>query len=269
MVRASDPSEARLEAELLLAHALGLERRALWTLEQVPAEAARTLERLVQRRVADGRPLAYLTGRQGFHELDLAVDGRVLIPRPETELLVERLLARLDAGEVPEGPLADWGTGSGCVALSLASRRPVLALDRSAGALAVAAVNRTTGPPARPVWLVRADGLSPVREASLGAVAANPPYVTAAEWADLAPDVRDHEPRSALVPADGDVPGLYTRLGRRAARCLRPGGWLLAEVGAGQAPAVAAAWTREGLEVSALLTDLGGHQRVVEARRPA
>ena len=254
---------------MLLAHVLGVDRQALWTMSEVPAGAAQALDALVERRVAEATPVAYLVGQRGFHELDLEVDGRVLVPRPETELLVERLLSRALAGELPAGPLLDWGTGSGCVALSLAAVRPVLALDRSAEALAVATANRRTVGPRHEVLCVQADGLSALGPACLAAIAANPPYVTADEWQGLDPDVRDHEPRAALVPADGDVPRLYRRLGEQARACLVPGGWLAAEVGAGQARWVADLWRAAGLEVTAVLADLSGIERVVEARLPS
>lgn len=247
---------------------LGCRRGALLALDEVTEESAAACQALVDRRLADGTPVAYLVGRREFHDLSLVVDERVLIPRPETETLVE-VFAALDAeGQVPPGVLVDWGTGSGAVALVAARRRPVLAIDRSGAALELAALNiagrRATEEQA--IQLALCDGLSAIRPGSVAAVLANPPYVSADEWSRLSDDVR-HEPRSALVPGDGDVPGLYDRLARRAAEALCPGGWLLTEIGWGQAERVARSCREAALTVSRRVRDLAGVERVIVARR--
>jgi release factor glutamine methyltransferase len=271
LTRAGDPGSARLEAEVLLASILGCSRGSLLTLDTLEPESVAACQALVDRRVADGYPVAYLVGRREFCDLSLAVDERVLVPRPETETLVGAFDSLDDAGVVPPGPVIDWGTGSGALALMAARRRPVLAVDRSAPALQVAADNVarcTARAPAgsRAILLCRGDALSAVSGESVAAVLANPPYVEPGEWAELPDDVR-HEPRAALIPEHGDVDELYAQLAREATRVLLPGGWLLTEIGWGQADRVASCCERAGLGDLRRLLDLAGVERVIAARR--
>lgn len=265
--RAGAAAAARLEAEVLLAHALDAPRSRLLLLDAVPEPARLRFERDVDERVATGRPVAYLTGRRGFLEFELEVGPAVLVPRPESELLVERWHALLDGGSLPPGPVADRGTGSGNLALGVRGRRPVLALDNSAPALGVARRNLRRWP-AWPVQPVLADGLSCAAPGSLAAVLANPPYVEPSEFASLPEDVRRHEPRGALVPGEGSVRAMFARLLAEARAALVPGGWLLSELGAGQAGLVTALASAGGYERIELLPDLAGHPRVLMARRP-
>ena len=260
---------ARLEAELLLAHVLEVGRGRLLTLDEVSESVGRRFAALVDERVATGRPLAYLTGRREFHGLELVVDERVLVPRPESELLVDAVLALDDGGQLPPGPIVDRGTGSACLALALARRRPVLAVERSARALEVAAVNRAAQRLAHPVQLVQADGCGCVRPGGAAAVVANPPYVSPDEYAALDDDVRRHEPRAALVPDDGDVLAEYGRVAGEAWDALAPGGWLVAEVGGARAREVAPALAARGYRETGCEPDLAGLPRVVRGRRPA
>jgi release factor glutamine methyltransferase len=228
----------RLDAELLLAHALGTNRA--WVLAHperrlTPKELTRFRD-LVGRRL--GRePLAYITGHREFFGLDLAVDARVLIPRPETELLVEQALAL--ARRLPEPPLiADVGAGSGAIAVALAVHLPaarIYALDQSPDPLAVSAQNaRRHGVEGRVVCL-EGDLLDPLPE-TVHIVTANLPYVASEEWESLAPEIRVHEPQAAL---DGGPGGLEVirRLLAMAGRHLRPQGAILLEIGAEQGPA--------------------------------
>jgi release factor glutamine methyltransferase len=228
----------RLDAELLLAHALGTNRA--WVLAHperrlTPKELTRFRD-LVGRRL--GRePLAYITGHREFFGLDLAVDARVLIPRPETELLVEQALAL--ARRLPEPPLiADVGAGSGAIAVALAVHLPaarIYALDQSPDPLAVSAENaRRHGVEGRVVCL-EGDLLNPLPE-TVHIVTANLPYVASEEWESLAPEIRVHEPQAAL---DGGPGGLEVirRLLAMAGRHLRPQGAILLEIGAEQGPA--------------------------------
>jgi len=231
----------RLEAELLLAYVVGANRA--WVLahpEQrlTPKEVTRFRD-LVARR-AQREPLAYITGHREFFGLDLAVDPRVLIPRPETELLVERALAL--ARRMPEPVfIADVGAGSGAIAVALAVHLPaatIYALDESPDSLAVTAENaRRHGVEAR-VHCLPGDLLAPLPEA-VHLVTANLPYVGSEEWEMLAPEIREHEPRAAL---DGGPGGLEVirRLLVAAGRYLRPGGAILLEIGAHQGPAARA-----------------------------
>ncbi|HEX5008873.1 MAG TPA: HemK/PrmC family methyltransferase [Planctomycetota bacterium] len=265
--RTADLAAARLEAELLLAHVLGVGRERLLTLATVPAPAAQAFERDVAERARTGRPVAYFVGRRGFLEFELAVDARVLVPRPESELIIEVLDELLASGALPRGPLVDRGTGSGNLALGVRGRRPVLALDVSVAALEVAAGNLSALLPRARRLLVRADGLSCLRPASVAAVLANPPYVEPDEFARLPDDVRRHEPAIALVPGEGSARAMFTRLLGEARAVLRPGGWLITEVGAGQAPWVAELASVLGFGWTDVRRDLAGIERVVAARR--
>jgi release factor glutamine methyltransferase len=183
----------RLDAEVLIADALGVDRSALvtGTGAEVPAASARAIGERVRRRVMR-EPVAYITGRKGFRHIDLAVDARVLIPRPETELLVEVALAAPRAGRVHE-----VGTGSGAVALALMYERPdlrVSASDSSAAAVDVARSN--AGALGLELPLAVARGLP---DSPYDLVLANLPYVSTGEMVTLAPEIRNHEPRDALV----------------------------------------------------------------------
>jgi release factor glutamine methyltransferase len=225
-------------------------------------------EQIVAQRAAR-RPLQHLTGTQAFWRHEFLVTPDVLIPRPETEVLVEAALERLQGLASPA--VVDVGTGSGCIALSLAAARPdaaVYATEASPAALAVARDNaRRLGLSGR-VTFLEGDLLVPL-EGHPGAdlIASNPPYVDAADVPGLAPEVRDHEPRAALV-APGGVLSAYERLAPAAARLLRPGGWLLLEVGHGQAEAVSRIVRAAGLDVIEVRRDLQGILRAVVARAP-
>jgi release factor glutamine methyltransferase len=197
-----------------------------------PAHAVARFRRAVERR-ARGEPLGYVIGRAGFRTLDLVVDPRVLIPRPETEGLVERVLrwAASRWGDGAWGDALDVGTGSGCIALSLAAEgrfRSLTAVDRSADALAVARANASRTPGGHRVRFCRADLVPPGAE-RFDVIVSNPPYVTEAEYAALEPGVRNFEPRVALVSgADGLA---HTRaIVRAAGTQLAPGGLLALEI---------------------------------------
>jgi release factor glutamine methyltransferase len=251
----------RLDAEVLLAHALGVERTTLWLDpdREVTGDAARWFRDAIRRRTVERVPVAYLVGRKGFRHLDLAVDPRVLVPRPETEHLVEALL------ELPSGArVHDVGTGSGAIALALKDERPdlrVSASDVSPDALAVARGN------AERLGLDVAfsqgdllDGVDP----QLDVVVSNPPYVEDTQRPFLAPEVVQHEPGLALFAgADGlrTIRPLVTQAAATDAYMLAM------EVGAGQAPAVRALVAAAGFPEVSTVTDLAGHERVVVGRR--
>jgi len=240
---------ARLDAEVLLALVLGCARIDLYAsaLDRPLDAGERDRFRELVRRRLEHEPVAYISGTREFWSLALRVDRRVLIPRPETETLVEQALARLPADR--PAVVCDVGTGSGAIALALLSERPRLravATDLSAGALAVAAANAAAlrdaaaAPLAARLDLRAGDLFAVLRDGErFDLIVSNPPYVPAGELPALMPDVRDHEPPLAL---DGGADGLdvVRRLVAGAAAHLAPGGALLVEIGAGQRAAAAA-----------------------------
>lgn len=256
----------RLEAQLLLAQALGTTRTAVVAgiYREPDAERVAEFERLVrerERRV----PLAYLRGTQEFFGLTFEVGPHVLIPRPETELLVEFALEKLGA----KGTLADVGTGSGCIltaTLVNAGNVQGVGFDLSAGALAVAQRNAAQNGIAERLRLVRGDLLTAAKVESFEVIVSNPPYIPSVQIAGLAPEVRDAEPRLAL---DGGADGMecFRRLAVQGLWALRPGGWLAVEVGRGQAPEVAALWQAAGWQEVVARCDLAGIERVVCGRK--
>jgi release factor glutamine methyltransferase len=227
----------------------------------VAGSLARRFAVLVERRRL-GEPLAHVTGLAGFRRLGLASDRRALIPRPETEGLVDLLLRR-----VRTGIAADLGTGSGCLALSLADEgafHRVVAVDRSREALALAAENsRRT---ALDVSLVAGDWLRPLAGTALDAIISNPPYLTQAEYAELDPAVRAWEPALALVSGTDGL-GATAELLRSAPAVLRPGGWIALELDCRRAEASAALAVETGWQSVLVEHDLFGRARYLLAQR--
>jgi len=257
---------AALEADLLLAETLARPRAWLVAHDRDPVatQHSRAARALAARRRA-GEPMAYLLGRREFWSLELRVTPAVLIPRPETERLVECALARLPAGRAAR--VGDLGTGSGAVALALARERPrseVLASDTSRAALAVAAHNVARHAPGR-VGLVCADWVTAFAQHSFHLLASNPPYVAEYDPHLAVGDLR-HEPAGALVAGRDGLRALG-HIAAEAPQRLLPGGWLLVEHGADQGAAVRALFAGAGLTAVATHRDLAGHERVTEGRR--
>jgi release factor glutamine methyltransferase len=257
---ASSPSP-RLDAEVLLMHITGLARTALITHAQelLLPENEKRLHALLARR-AHGEPVAYLTGKREFWSLDLCVTPDVLIPRPETELLVEQALAHIP--DDAEWTVADLGTGSGAIALAIATERPhcrLIATDNAAAALAVARANATRLGIAR-VEFRQGEWLKPLAGMRFDVIVSNPPYVRANDPHLTQGDVR-FEPESALV-AGADGLDAIRRITADAVSGLRPGGWLLFEHGYDQAQAVRALLETHGYDRVASCRDTAGHERV-------
>jgi release factor glutamine methyltransferase len=275
-LRESGVDSPRLSAEIILAHALGLERnellkRLILTPDASVEETEKARAQAGVARRAAGEPAAYIVGGKEFYGRRFCVSPDTLVPRPETELLVD--LALEEATRHPpgySGVLADFGTGTGCLAVTLALALPrwrVIALDISAGALDMAAANnRRHGP--RNLQLLQADfHFPPLAPACLDLLLANPPYVSESEYALLDREVRDFEPKTALVPAGGN--GLACALGILAAapRLLKTGGALFMEIGCAQGPALLAALERGVWHGAGVRKDLAGLDRVLSVRK--
>lgn len=260
--------DARFQAELLLRHALGCSRETLLARlqEPVPAEGLGHFIQLLEKR--RGRvPVQYLLGTQEFYGLTFRVTPSVLIPRPETEGVVEEALRELEA--MPSPRIADVGCGSGCIIVSLLHERSDatgIAIDSSPAAIAAARDNAVRHDVAHRLQCIEGDLLADVPDGSLDCIVSNPPYIPDDEIAGLAPEVAEHEPRSALAGgADGlDV---IRRLAPQAAAALRSGGALVLEVGHDQASRVETVLSEAGLEPIRTASDLQSIPRVVVARR--
>lgn len=268
---------ARLDAELLVAEAVGLDRLGLFMALDRPVvtdEIDRAREALVRR--ASGEPTAYILGRREFYGRDFRVSPAVLIPRPETELLVDKareaLAAQIASGcEAPR--ICDLGTGSGCIAITLAlevETARVLAIDLSPDAIAVARANaEALGVPPDRLGFRTGDAfeqLAAVAPGGVDLVVSNPPYIDRHAGSELAAEVRANEPALALFAPDGDPDFWVRRLIEARERYLAPGGRLLVELGFDQAPRVEALAAAAGAKIQ-IHEDLAGIPRLVECSR--
>ena len=266
-MRESSARIGREDAEPLLIHALGVDRAWLFAhaTDPVPVEAAARVRELVERRAA-GEPVAYLTGRRGFWTLDLEVTPDTLIPRPETELLVELALARI--GRDAPARIADLGTGSGAIALALASERPaavVVATDVSKDTLAVA-VRNAQAHALDNVWFRRGDWCQALGHDRFDLIASNPPYIADGDPHLARGDLR-HEPGRALASGSDGLDAIRMIV-RDAPRHLGPGGWLLLEHGLEQGAAIRALMQQAGMVEVATERDLEQRDRVTLGRMP-
>ncbi len=263
----------RLTIELLLAHLLKKKRLQLYleferNLDETTLEALRGM---VKRRVA-GEPLQYITGETEFCGLRLMVDKRVLIPRPETELLVETVAGRVK-GEGEERKAAarivDVGTGSGCIAIALAKKFPdaeIIGLDASRDALDVARGNATLHQIEKNIRFLESDLLQNLDDSlRVDVIVSNPPYIADGEMAKLPKEVRDFEPVCALQAGEDGLK-VIRRLVMDARRFLSPSGFMALELGAGQRAAVEEFFGQQGYDVVEVVEDLQGHERVIVAQ---
>ncbi len=258
-LRAAGVEDPRLDAELLLAEATGWDRARLAADPEgeIPAAATRRFSKTVRRRLRR-EPVAYILGRRGFREIELAVDPRVLIPRPETELLVELAL------ELRPRRVLDVGTGSGAIALAIATELAdvaVTASDTSAAALAVA-----TGNAERLGLMSRVElceGTLPLRDEEFDLVVANLPYVSEGDWGNLQPEVTEWEPREALLAGPDGLDAFRSTVPLLATRT----NVLALEIGAGQDGEVAEILRAAGFERVESRPDLAGIERLVIGRK--
>ena len=268
--RRHELESARLDAELLLAHALETDRVGVYLAHDRPLldEERARCRRLVAAR-ANGLPIAYLTGVKEFYGVELEVDARVLVPRPETEGLVDRALELLQPEDGGPWLVADVGTGSGALACALACERApvrVVATELEGGAARVAAGNAARLVPDGRVHVVRADLAAPLASASVDLIVSNPPYVASGDPSALHPHVAAHEPAAALF-GGADGLAVYRRLLPESARVLRPGGHVIVELGQGQKDGVGKIARSAGLTLIDTRADLAGIPRVLCARR--
>lgn len=264
-LRGAGVESARLDAEVLLARAAGLDRSGVFARlpDPLPPPVAERFEAFVTRRCRR-EPVAYIVGEKEFYSLAMAVSADVLIPRPETEMLVDAALEGLPAGAA----ICDIGTGSGCIAVALAARRPdvrVTACDLSGPALAIAALNATRHGVAARIDLVRSDLAHAFRPGPrFDVVVANPPYV--ADGEALEPEL-DFEPRAALR-AGGDGLDVIRRLVPQVVSRLKPRGRLIVEFGSEQESAVRGIAEQAGFAPVEIRRDLAGCARVLVASLP-
>ena len=261
-----DIENPRLQAEILLADVLGLRRLDLYLEFERPLTAAEVnaYREHVKKRL-QGMPVQYITGEVGFRELVLVVSEAVLIPRPETEILVQVVLDRLATVESPR--VLDLGCGSGAIAISLAREHPttqVVATDITPEALEVTRQNAELNAVSERLTLLCGDLFEAVPEERFDAIASNPPYVPRNDIAHLAPEVRNHEPHQAL---DGGADGLdyYRRIAAEAPALLAPTGFLALEVGDTQSTPVSSLLTEAGFSTVEIHPDLNDIPRVVLA----
>lgn len=257
----------RMEAEQLFASALGLKRLDLYLqFERLLSEEEVTRLRDMTVRRGNREPLQHIVGKVEFRDLVLKSDRRALVPRPETEELIDLALGLFPEEQAVR--VLDLGTGTGAIALALATERPrwtVDAVDRSAEALALARENAARCDLSTRVNFGESDWFSAVTDA-YDLIVSNPPYLTEAEVASADPEVREHDPRTALVAAEEGLSDLR-RILTDAPRHLRAGGWLICETGIDQHPALAELSARLGYAESAGLPDMSGRPRFWKARK--
>ncbi len=260
---------SRLTAEVLLAHVLKKERIHLYVNHDQPMTPAEreTFRALIRLRV-QGTPTQYLTGRQEFWSMEFAVAPGVLIPRPETEHLVEAAIERAKTLENPA--IVDIGTGSGAIAISLHKELPQAAIsasDISETALNIARRNaETLFPNGHQIAFVQGDLFAPFAGQTFDLIVSNPPYLSAQEYDELALEIREHEPLTAIWGGEDGLDA-YRRLIAEASNYLRPSGYLIIEIGSTQAEDVTRLCQENGWTVEQVIKDYAGLDRVVAVKR--
>ena len=258
-------SESRLKAEYILSRALNCHRLELPLRQNRELNVGQSDEVAARAaRVIAGEPIQYVLGDMDFMGRLFKADSRALIPRSETETLVENVLACEDVWSLQAPAVVDVGTGTGCIIVTLAMERPngeYLAIDTSADALELARENAAILGVEKKLRFVQGDLLAGIQAQSLDLVVSNPPYVSTAEIQTLQPDIQNHEPWLAL---DGGPDGMtvISKLVPQAISCLRPGGWLFLEIGEDQDARVRDLMRKNGFDEVGIHKDLGGHDRI-------
>lgn len=258
----------KLDAEYIFAHVLGASRSTL-TLNfdrKIPEENLEKIREMLKERGKQRKPLQYILGEWEFYGRPFKVDERVLIPRADTEILVEQCKTLMEEFSKPK--ILDIGTGSGAIAITLAKELPsseVLAVDISADALEVAVVNRELNQ-ASNLKFMKSDLFSNVKDTDYDLIVSNPPYIPQEEYEVLMPEVKGYEPKGALTDS-GDGYFFYRKISEAAKDYLKTGGYLAFEVGYNQAHEVGELMTKNGLELIGIIKDYGGHERVVIGRK--
>lgn len=263
------PGRARRDAELLLLHVLGKNKSWLMahSVELLSGDQSRSYSELLERRY-QGEPIQYIISETEFYGLPFLITPDVLIPRPETEHLVEKVLEL--AARFPNPRIADIGAGSGCIAVVLAHKLPhaaITAVDLSGPALAIARQNAELNGVSQRIRCLQGDLLAPVEEERFEIVVSNPPYIPEADLPTLAVEVRDYEPALALF-AGNDGLDICRRLIPSAFDALIPGGFLVLEIGDGQSHAITGLLSASGFRQIEFLPDLQSIPRVACAQRP-
>lgn len=261
---------SRLEAELLLAHARQCQRIHLYTtLDEALSDSERAAMRGFVKRRAAREPLAYITGLREFYGRQFEVGSGVLVPRPETETLIDVCLDLIPRDS--NGLVAEVGFGSGCISLTLAKQRPqlqIVAGDTSQEAMQFAAKNAARHDVGERLQWQTADGVSGLRlpdDKPVLGIVSNPPYIRADELPGLAPEVRIHEPTTALVSGEDGL-DLIRRLIPEAATVLSPGGWMVLESDPAQCVTICGLFEQAGFQSNQIHKDLNGSDRIVSAR---
>jgi release factor glutamine methyltransferase len=274
----TNPERARLDAEALLLHLfkeIEPDRNRAWLIahqnDPTSSDTRLHFDVIVRRRLS-GEPIQHITGQTEFYGLPFRVNPAVLIPRPETEHLVEEVLKRAAHFEQERATplrILDIGTGSGCIAVSLAKHLPhaaITGIDVSSDALGLARANAALNEVADRIRFLEGDLLSPVVGEKFDLIVSNPPYVPTADRASLSVEVRDYEPALALFAGEDGL-DVYRRIAPAAHAALVPGGYLLLEIGYGQSADVTALLEAAGFESIEVFPDLQGIPRVVCAQR--
>ena len=263
------PDRARLDAETLMLHVLRQNRA--WLIAHIDDEAEPSIEPeytgLVAERLS-GKPIQYITGNSEFFGLPFSVGPGVLIPRPETEHLVEEVIHLVKQSSLSEPHILDIGTGSGIIAVAIAHALPharITAVDLSAQALLIARENANRNHVTDRIQFLEGDLLTPVAGVQFHIIASNPPYVPASDHDSLAVEVREHEPHTALFAGDDGL-DIYRRLIPEAREHLQPEGWLLLEIGHGQQDAIDKILQDHGYSKVRFIQDYQGIPRVAVAQ---